>query len=102
KRQEAERRDAGKSATLEQVRLLALNAKPEDIAKLDKAVDKLIEFFEKGGDMDFINPVLEGESDTSAESATDDDASSVDQVIREFRKEVQKAKLLADLRVQTH
>jgi hypothetical protein len=98
KRQEAERRDAGKAATLEQVRLLASSAKPEDFAKLDKAVDKLIEFFEKGGDMDFINPALETESDTSGGSATDDDASTVDEVIREFRKEVQKAKLLADLR----
>lgn len=98
KRQEGERRDSGKVAILAQIKSLAPEAVPEDIAKLDKAVDKLIDFFEKGGDMDFVSSTPESDSEVDENRLDGGDTEGVDQVIRDFRKEVEKAKLLSDLR----
>ncbi len=94
KRQEDERRANGKALILEAVKGIVPNAKPEEVAKLEKAVDRHIKFSEDGGDVDFVlPPELDEESDEYDEEL----AQTVDDVrdlIQDYRAEVQKTKLL--------
>ena len=94
KRQETERRANGKAMILEAIKEIAPAAKPEEIAKLEKAVDRQMKFSEDGGDIDFVlPPKLDEESDEYDE----DLAQTVDDVrelIQDFRSEVQNTKLL--------
>ena len=94
KRQEDERRSSGKTAILEAVKEIVPNAKPEEIAKLEKAVDRHIKFSEDGGDVDFVLPP---ELDADDEEYDEDLAQTVNDVrelIQDYRTEVQKTKLL--------
>ncbi|QBX99474.1 hypothetical protein E2K80_01000 [Rhodophyticola sp. CCM32] len=94
KRQEDERRASGKATILEAIKEIAPSAKPEEIAKLEKAVDRHIKFSEDGGDVDFVLPP---ELDAEDEDYDEDLAQTVDDVrelIQDYRSEVQKTKLL--------
>lgn len=94
KRQENERRESGKAVILEAVKEIVPNAKPEEIAKLEKAVDRHIKFSEDGGDVDFVLPP---ELDVEADDYDEDLAQTVEDVrelIQDYRSETQKTKLL--------
>ncbi len=94
KRQEDERRAAGKALILDAVKVIVPDAKPEEIAKLEKAVDRHIKFSEDGGDIDFVLPP---ELDEESEEYDEDLAQTVSDVrelIQDYRAEVQKTKLL--------
>ncbi|MCA9161114.1 MAG: hypothetical protein KDA72_22440, partial [Planctomycetales bacterium] len=94
KRQEGERRANAKEQIVEAVKAIVPDAKPEDLTKLGKAIDRHIVFSEQGGDVDFVLPPRLDENDKDYD---DDLAQTVDDVrklIQEYRAEVQKTKLL--------
>ncbi len=93
-RQEEERRTEGKAQIIEAIKGIVPNAKPEEIAKLEKAVDRHIKFSENGGDVDFVLPP---ELDDEDEDYDEDLAQTVDEVrelIQDYRAEAEKTKLL--------
>lgn len=93
-RQEDERRASGKATILDAIKEIAPNAKPEEIAKLEKAVDRHIKFSEDGGEVDFVLPP---ELDAEDEDYDEDLAQTVDDVrelIQDYRTEIQTTKLL--------
>jgi hypothetical protein len=94
KRQEDERRATGKAHILDAIKEIVPDAMPENIAKLEKAVDRHIKFSEEGGDVDFVLPP---ELDQEADDYDEDLAQTVNDVrelIQDYRSEVQKKKLL--------
>lgn len=94
KRQEDEKRESGKAKILEVIKQIVPDAKPEDMGRLERAIERHIAFSENGGDVDFVLPPrLEAEAedyDATLAQTVDD----VRQLIQEYRAEVQKTKLL--------
>ncbi len=94
KKQESDRRDEGKALIVQAVQEIVPNSKPEEIAKLEKAVDRHIKFAEEGGDIDFVLPP---ELDEDSGEFTDELAKTVvdlRSLIQDYREELQKTKLL--------
>ena len=93
-RQEEERRTRGKAQIIEAVKGIVPNATPEELAKLEKAVERHIKFSENGGDVDFVLPP---ELDHEDGDYDEDLAQTVDEIrdlIQDYRAEAEKTKLL--------
>lgn len=93
-RLESERRDNGKTKIMDSIKELAPTAKPEELAKLEKAIDRHVKFSEAGGEVDFILPPALAED---ADDYDEDLAQTVDDVrelIQEYRGELEQTKLL--------
>lgn len=94
KRQEEERRENGKLQILDAVKLIRPNATPEELAKLEKAVDRHITFSEQGGEVDFVLPPQVNENDEDFDEDLAQTVDDVRELIKDYRAEVQKTKLL--------
>lgn len=94
KKQENERRLKGKTSIIDAVNQIVPDAKPEDIAKLEKAVDRHIKFSEEGGNVDFILPPELDEEDEDYDDGLAQTVDDVRQLIQDYRTETQKTKLL--------
>lgn len=94
KKQESERRTNGRDLVLGAVKEIVPNTKPEDIAKLEKAIDKHIAFSEQGGEVDCVLPPSIDESVEDYDVILAQTVEDVRDLIQEYRMEVQKTKLL--------
>ena len=94
KRQENDRHKNGKRGIIEAVQEIIPNTEPEQMIKLEKAVDRLIKFSENGGAVDFLLPPEmhkeSGDHDEDVDQAGDD----IRELIQDYRSEVHKKKLL--------
>lgn len=95
-RQEKDRRSEAKTALMESIRGMLPKAKPEELSKLEKAIDRHIDFSEKGGEVDFILPPALDLEDEAIEENLAETVNDLRDVIQYYRSEIQKTKLLTN------
>lgn len=97
KRQEDLRRSEGKSRIVDAIQQMAPDATPEEMAKLEKSIDRQITFHESGGEVDFVLPSETTENGGDLDASFAQDAQEVRNIIQEYRSELQKARLITHI-----
>ena len=93
-RQEKDRRSEAKSTLMESIKKMLPDAKPEELNKLEKAIDRHIDFSEKGGEVDFLLPPAPDSEDEGIDEELAETVNELRDVIQDYRSEVEKTKLL--------